>query len=162
MASNWHLEHDSYSAFFTLPPDPGEAGKATLEGIDSDNDGVRDDIQRYIVLTYPDSAKTRAALIQVTKTKQTELLYDGSDKQALKQYAKTEGVNATYCLAAILGIEDAIATYGELRAQILNTNDRSIAYLKTDEQLSGTIFDEDIPEEEWKSKCLLNSDTMRN
>ena len=24
-----------------LPPDPGEAGKATLAGIDSDNDGVR-------------------------------------------------------------------------------------------------------------------------
>jgi len=34
-----------------LPPNPGEAGKATLQGIDSDNDGVRDDIQRYIALT---------------------------------------------------------------------------------------------------------------
>ena len=45
-----------------LPPDPGEAGKATLEGIDSDQDGIRDDIQRYIALTYPDSQKTRAAL----------------------------------------------------------------------------------------------------
>src|SRR5216683_231714 len=37
----------------TLPPDPGAAGKATLQGIDSDGDGVRDDIQRYIALTYP-------------------------------------------------------------------------------------------------------------
>jgi hypothetical protein len=40
-----------------LPPDPGEAGKVTLAGIDSDNDGVRDDIQRYIALTYPNSEK---------------------------------------------------------------------------------------------------------
>jgi hypothetical protein len=35
-----------------VPPDPGEAGKQTLEGIDSDNDGVHDDVQRWIVLTY--------------------------------------------------------------------------------------------------------------
>jgi len=42
-----------------LPPDPGDTGKATLAGIDSDNDGVRDDIERYIWLTYPASAKTR-------------------------------------------------------------------------------------------------------
>jgi len=50
-----------------LPPDPGEAGKVTLEGIDSDGDGVRDDVQRYIALTYPDSEKTRLALTQHAK-----------------------------------------------------------------------------------------------
>jgi hypothetical protein len=47
-----------------LPPDPGAAGNATLAGIDSDGDGVRDDVQRYIGLTYPQSAKERAALTQ--------------------------------------------------------------------------------------------------
>jgi hypothetical protein len=36
-----------------LPPDPGEAGKQTMLGIDSDGDGIRDDVQRYIYLTYP-------------------------------------------------------------------------------------------------------------
>ncbi len=28
-----------------LPPDPGEVGKLTLQGVDSDEDGVRDDVQ---------------------------------------------------------------------------------------------------------------------
>ena len=37
---------------FPLPPDPGEAGQQTLEGIDFDNDGVRDDVQRWIALNY--------------------------------------------------------------------------------------------------------------
>ncbi|WP_345984448.1 hypothetical protein WCX49_07340 [Sulfurimonas sp. HSL-1656] len=32
----------------TLPPDPGEAGKVTLLGIDCNDDGVRDDVERYI------------------------------------------------------------------------------------------------------------------
>jgi len=53
-----------------LPPDPGEAGKATLAGVDSDNDGVRDDIQRWIVLSTPDSQKMREALIQGSKARQ--------------------------------------------------------------------------------------------
>lgn len=58
----------------TLPPDPGEAGKATLAGIDSDNDGVRDDVQRWIVINYPNSQKTRAALVQEVKLDQQFLL----------------------------------------------------------------------------------------
>lgn len=36
-----------------LPPDPGEAGKATIAGIDSDNDGVRDDVQRLLAVRWP-------------------------------------------------------------------------------------------------------------
>ena len=45
-----------------LPPDPGAAGKATLEGIDADGDGLRDDLQRFIAISYPDSGRTRAGL----------------------------------------------------------------------------------------------------
>jgi len=48
-----------------LPPDPGEAGMQTLLGIDSDSDGVRDDIQRYIYFAYPDNEKVRVALTQI-------------------------------------------------------------------------------------------------
>ena len=44
---------------FVLPTDPGKAGKETLLGIDTDGDGVRDDIQRYIYFTYPDDKKLR-------------------------------------------------------------------------------------------------------
>ncbi len=29
-----------------FPPDPGPEGKKSLQGIDSDHDGVRDDVQR--------------------------------------------------------------------------------------------------------------------
>lgn len=50
-----------------FPPDPGEKGKATLEGIDSDKDGVRDDLQRWIYATYPNEPeKVRALRIQAT------------------------------------------------------------------------------------------------
>jgi hypothetical protein len=35
-----------------LPPDPGQAGKATPDGIDADKDGMRDDVQRWIVTEW--------------------------------------------------------------------------------------------------------------
>ena len=57
-----------------LPPDPGEAGKATVAGIYSDHDGVRDDVQRYIELTITDSARHREALKNVARNTQRELL----------------------------------------------------------------------------------------
>lgn len=46
----------------TLPPDPGEAGKVTLEGIDSNSDGVRDDLEREIVYMYPQNEEVRRVL----------------------------------------------------------------------------------------------------
>ena len=67
-----------------LPPDPGEAGKTTLEGIDSDGDGLRDDIQRYIALTYPDSQKTRAALRQAAIALQKIILESPDEESALR------------------------------------------------------------------------------
>jgi len=48
-----------------VPPDPGEAGKQTLEGIDSDGDGVRDDVQRWIILTYLAEGEMREAVAQL-------------------------------------------------------------------------------------------------
>ncbi len=35
-----------------LPPDPGADGHTTLAGIDSDGDGLRDDIQRLIAIAF--------------------------------------------------------------------------------------------------------------
>jgi len=52
---------------YTLPPDPGEAGKATLLGIDSNDNGIRDDVERAIYLTYNRPIE-RALVMQHTKT----------------------------------------------------------------------------------------------
>lgn len=142
-----------------LPPDPGAAGKATLEGIDSDNDGVRDDIQRYIALTYPDSAKTRAALTQVAKHMQTELL-DANNKQAAIADL-TAGVNAMDCLYFIVGSGNVRTIFNELKARILNTRERSEASILFNQQIGGQGIGI-APIGERKSRCTFNPDTMEN
>ncbi|MEJ2197722.1 MAG: hypothetical protein P8X54_04035, partial [Desulfuromonadales bacterium] len=47
-----------------LPPDPGSAGDESIEGVDVNENGVRDDIERWIGLNYRNSEKTRMALTQ--------------------------------------------------------------------------------------------------
>lgn len=53
-----------------LPPDPGLEADKTVEGVDANKNGIRDDVELAIFKTYPDSAKTRAALLQYSLTTQ--------------------------------------------------------------------------------------------
>lgn len=121
-----------------LPPDPGEAGKATLAGIDSNNDGVRDDIERYIALTYPDSAKTRAALTQYAKVMQGAIL-DASSKELSLKHAD-EHEKASECMESALGFDTYSNTRKDLKPIILNTDARNNAYFMYDDQLGGEVF----------------------
>lgn len=43
------------------PKDPGEAGKKTLLGVDSDGDGVRDDVEIFININLPNTPKKNNA-----------------------------------------------------------------------------------------------------
>lgn len=57
-----------------LPPDPGPEGMKTLAGIDSDNDGVRDDVQRYIALNYGHSERAVMSLREIAKGAQRQIM----------------------------------------------------------------------------------------
>lgn len=47
-----------------LPIEPGIMADNTIVGIDSNKNGIRDDVEIAIFKEYPDSAKTRAVLLQ--------------------------------------------------------------------------------------------------
>jgi len=143
-----------------LPPDPGEAGKATLEGIDSDHDGVRDDIQRYIVLNYLDSAKTRTALTQYAKAVQTTLP-EANDKQASLENEK-EVSGAMDCLMYIVGSAlKAAPVLNMLHKELVNTQERKSAYDRYDGQLSGGVFYAP-PVDQRASFCKFNPNQLED
>ncbi len=132
-----------------LPPDPGEAGKTTLEGIDSDKDGVRDDIQRYIASTYPnpEDKPFRAALREYSAFQQPFMM-EADDK--LKTIANAENRAEQIDCVLYLHPEDGQAGLVNLRAEYLNTESRTHAYLNADGQLSGQPISltpsEDLPQ----------------
>ncbi len=132
-----------------LPPDPGAAGRQTLQGIDSDHDGVRDDLQRLIHLTYPGAASTITALEQAAKTVQSALVDAGSHGPAVDH--ATQMLRNFECLSAIRP-GDSNAVSKRLLAAALNTEERGLAYLRYNDQLGGEAFPLKDPAE-WRTSC---------
>jgi len=136
-----------------LPPDPGDEGKQTLEGIDSDQDGIRDDVQRFIALEFPDSEATRSALTQYALAFQ-EALIDADSKEASLTHA-TAVMRAIECIFVIRTEEDAEDIAEEFVSVVVNTEERLDAYLTHDRQLGGEIFPGAIPGDE-ESSCAFD------
>jgi hypothetical protein len=130
-----------------------------LAGIDADQDGVRDDVEQYIAETYPDSAKTRAALMQYARNIQEALLMAEDKEASVELGLKRSG--AIECLVYVRDPEEAIVIFGELRARILNTDERSSAYIKANNHLSGVDFPR-VSEGERRAFCDFNPDVMEN
>ena len=55
-----------------LPIDPGINADKTIQGIDSNKNSIRDDVEIAIFKEYPDSMKTRAVLLQYALALQME------------------------------------------------------------------------------------------
>ncbi len=143
-----------------LPPDPGEAGKATLAGIDSDNDGVRDDVQRYIAINHPNSAKERVALTQYVKVVQNILL-DANDKQKSVKHGE-EMSRASECMNYTAGsVRNAIAMIGDLQSVMVNTDERSRAYFTFIDQFGTEVYVA-TPDSEIVSTCVINPASLPN
>jgi len=137
-----------------LPPDPGKEGKKTLLGIDSDGDGIRDDIQRYIYFTYPDDEKLRLGLTYYAKEFQG-ILADADDREAAYEHAIKMARHGE-CLNYLKG-DDSIYIERALDAEILNTRERSIAYITYSNNLGGRVID-GAPLKEWKDSCSFDVD----
>src|SRR3989344_8373552 len=56
-----------------LPPPPGADADKTVQGIDANRNNIRDDVELAIFKEYPDSAKTRAVLLQYALALQMEV-----------------------------------------------------------------------------------------
>jgi hypothetical protein len=157
MVTSGYAETDKVD-ISNLPPDPGEEGKATLAGIDSDNDGVRDDLQRWIALTYPNSAKTRAALTQNAKAMQ-QFLFNAPD--SVKSYSNALQTGRVIDCLAYIRSDDFDVLLSKQKAIFLNTNLRSKTWLQANRHLSGKMF-KGLDYQNWKQGCDFNPDTMPN
>ena len=142
----------------TLPPDPGDAGKSTLAGVDSDGDGIRDDVQRYIILGHPESEKTRAALTDSAKSLQAALLAAGSS--SLSRTVSGMERRAAQCLLYIRP-SDARKVLTGLEAMFLNTEQRFQTYNLYAHNLSGQVSTNPLPADR-KTSCSFNVDSMEN
>lgn len=84
--------------FGELPPEPNEAeNNATLAGVDVNQNGIRDDVERAIYFTYQHSAKEAAAALQYAKALQMEFshVYNSATLVAVMQQ-ESRGFSCVY------------------------------------------------------------------
>lgn len=134
-----------------LPPDPGEAGKATIDGIDADKDGVRDDVQRFIHETWPDSERTRRALYSIAQIKQLQVHHGGDLGKEETRKLAPEMMRKVTCIARLKNYEE-LSQQSAMEAvsnKVTNTPERWARAKDFDYQLAHNIYelpdDSDIP-----------------
>jgi hypothetical protein len=164
---------DALPAQFTfssidLPPYPDvAANNATLEGIDADMNDVRDDIDHYIVETYPNSAKVREALKQEARAL-TPFLLDAEDR-AQTRANNLAMVNGRDCLRYVFNhnLDLSYPAGNAFKIAFLNTKERSREYWKADQKLGGTtdprgnVLGSEI-EARRKASCSFDADVLPN
>jgi hypothetical protein len=74
-----------------VPPDPGAAGTATVNGIDTDGNGIRDEIDRFIATKYGLNPTALAAARQSARARQRVLTSDPSNKTAARVTLQDSG-----------------------------------------------------------------------
>lgn len=84
-----------------LPPDPGALADKTVSGIDANNNGIRDDVELAVFKAYPNSAKTRAVLLQYALALQMEFTQPIVNTTTVTEVI-TELSRADSCVADVL------------------------------------------------------------
>jgi hypothetical protein len=124
---------------YWLPPDPGRAGKTTIEGIDSDGDCVRDDIEYFIARKFPNREQLmlRKHLFKLAKYLGL-FLQPNMTREAAAYYSANMFV-ATECARREMSqVTTASKDLDMIFGKFHNTLDRSYRYIENSAQLGGT------------------------
>lgn len=138
-----------------LPPDPGEAGKSTLNGVDTNNNGIRDDIEIYIAVNFGSSQKSKEGLNQLATTLQQGIVATSEQGSVL---AANNFSKAMECLKYV---SPNSQSWKSVQSMSVNTPERFSAWLAHEKRLSGKIFPA-RPMSEWKNSCNFNPDNLGN
>ena len=135
-------------------PDPVQ-NKATVAGIDSDNDGIRDDVQIWIDSTYSEKPLVRLATRQMAASFQLRIL--SVHDKALSILATRNYLNSMSCLEAIVGFDEETPIRRKLKDLYLNTKERLYADIKASGNFNGqSDFSPDGLDEK-KEICSFNN-----
>ncbi len=108
-----------------MPPDPGPEGTKTIEGIDSDKDGVRDDVQRYIAENYGHSERAVMALREIAKGAQQQILIADSVSGEEAKEIGNASMKRVACFTRSVNEEIVFSgAIGKLVTEVTNTPER--------------------------------------
>lgn len=110
----------------TVPTDPGAAANTTIVGVDTNGNGIRDEIDRFIATKYGANPKQVAAAQLSARAHQRILQTDASNANASFD-AMTNSVDAGICAGELFeanGITSPVRELNEIFLRSINTPER--------------------------------------
>lgn len=142
-----------------LPPDPGADADKTVEGIDANKNGIRDDVELAIFKEYPNSAKTRAVLLQYALALQMEVTRSMVNSWTVGAVVDRQD-ESFFCVGRVMNgglyslLEDDDTILQFVHSKQLNTEIRKVAHKDFYSHLkSGALG---------KSECDIDLDALPN
>ena len=146
----------------TLPPEPDpKENNATLLGVDSNNNGVRDDVERWIYQKYKDK---RPIYIDIA-------MQEARAWQMIMRNPPSTAKTTTKLMEAAIYCQSYYKIYAKFSddpilvteniifdAKVLNTIERKNAYITYDKALSGGVYS--LPHID-KMKSMCDFDTSK-
>jgi|GEM_PF-3357448 len=140
------------------PQHPGELGMKTLLGVDSDRDGVRDDVEIWINDTYSNTPQKNfyevREVMKASAILKQQRLKNSKNKEKVLQGISVEDAT-TECMSMIVDNQDDGISHGKrLRVQMFNTKERLLAYLQSEKFLPTEMYQTRTDK---KAVCSLNA-----
>lgn len=128
-----------------------------IQGPDTDDNGIRDDIDDYVEIQYSNHNEM-SAVAQAARANQAVLSVDLSDQTETRQVNRQIS-HATACVYRVFGSSEASATPAivsrDLEALTFNTADRLNRYRAFNKALDGTSWS--LPAAGGRELCQLNA-----
>ncbi len=121
-----------------LPPDPGPSNDLTLDGIDANLNGVRDDVERHIAENYRESARLRESLKSLATSYGNAI---GVRNSASESLALAHEFFANANCAEAIRPDTYLEALRDIRRQFLDTLDRLGAFAQFGGHLAGETYD---------------------
>lgn len=117
---------------------PASDRSTTIAGEDQDRDGIRDDVQKFI-LALPDTAEQKKALRQLSRSIDDAMLLGiaASDDESIEAASLSLSL-AVRCLS-ISYAEGSLERLKQMESQMTNTRARFEAYDSFNRKLDGTV-----------------------
>ncbi|MFN3566585.1 MAG: hypothetical protein ACK4V1_11460 [Burkholderiaceae bacterium] len=136
------LRGDCLPAYLAnLPPHPGPAGNATVEGVDSNHDGIRDDIEIFIAENYGYSERAVRALRSIARDVQRDLV--DPPRTPEEAVARVNARRSIDCYGRTVDWETRVSRRAmmDVIAETVNTPARFELFRRKEKLLAGQVVE---------------------
>ena len=133
-----------------LPDDPGPFSGDSVFGFDDNQNGVRDDVERFISANYREDSNLQNALFQLAASIRTVFIYSGTD--ALIGDALTVVNNAYECYYSVSDDQNSLTSAEIVSAEMINSDARMNAFFEFGSTVEGYVHIGN-PIDDWADSC---------